>query len=69
MRLTPEAMAEALRSIEKTAERHAQIQAAFEAAARDFSASLTHDLYPKRNSRKCWESSTLKAIYGSDSLT
>ena len=69
MRLTPEAMAEAIRSMEKTAERHAKIQAAFKAAAPALQAKLNPDLYPERNSRKCWESSTLKAIYENDSLT
>ena len=70
MRLTPEAMAEALRSMEKTAERHAHIQASFEAAARNFSAGLSPpDFNPKKNSQRRWEAAALKAIYGNDSLT
>jgi hypothetical protein len=70
MRLKPEAMAEAMRSMEKTAERHAAIQAAFESAARDFSVGLSPpDFYTKKNSQKSWKSATLEAIYRSNSPT
>lgn len=69
MRLTPEAMAEALRSMEKTAERHAKIKAAFKAAAPALQANLNQDLHLIKNSQRCWESVALKAIYGNDSLT
>ena len=70
MRLTPEAQAEALRSMEKTAERHAHIQAAFEAAARNFSAGLSApDFYPKINDRRCWVSMTQNILYDTDQFS
>lgn len=69
MKLTKEAMDEALKRMAEQSLRRAKIQAMFEAVAPALSAKLTPDFHPQINNRRCWESVTLKAIYGSDSLT